>query len=196
MRIQESGERIRIFRPIRSGEDVTLTYVDPTPDLDDFERRNVIRYRWGGVGGNPGYDAQHATMGLTHPKTSDVTMRAESRGCAPHAERRTASQSTPPPSDFLPPVRGGPPSDTAVSASAQRFAPWRAVARSALRLFATLRVLEDVADSIWNLRADIRGWRLLRDGLDRQIQQHYERSRTARSQKPGADDVREWWPIC
>ncbi len=157
MRIQEWGERIRIFRPIRSGEDVTLTYVDPTPDLDDFERRNVIRYRWGGVGGNPGYDARHATMGLTHPKTSDVTMRAEAVRCT--AERRT-------------------------------------VARSALRLFATLRVFEDVVDSIWNLRADIRGWRLLRDGLDRQIQQHDERSRTARSQKPGADDVREWWPIC
>jgi len=152
----------------RRGRHAHLRGPHPGPGQLQAQKRHPLLLGWRRR--NPGYDVQHATMGLT--------------------------PSRPPPSDFLLPVRSDPPSDTAVSASAQRFAPWRAVARSALRLFATLRVLEDVADSIWNLRADIRGWRLLRDGLDRQIQQHNKRSRTARSQQPGAEDIREWWPIC
>ena len=118
---------------------------------------------------------------------------------APQAERRTASQSTPPQSDFLPSVRGGLPSDTTASIPAERarrFAPWRGVFRLALLLLTTLRGLQDIAQSVWNLPADIRAWRLLRNGLLRQYQQHYERSRTAQSRESRADGVRPRRPIC
>ena len=108
-------------------------------------------------------------------------------GSSPEAERRTASQACWQRGDFLPPVRGGFPSDTTVSIPAQRArrsAPWRAVFRLALLLLTPLRGLQDIAQSVWKLPADIRAWRLLRNGLLGQYKQFLEHKQTAQNQKP------------
>ena len=60
-------------------------------------------------------------------------------------------------------------------------------------LLAPLRLVKDIVQSVWSFLADYRAWRLLRDGLNRQIKEHYERKGIPyRNAEDGS--VQLWWP--
>ena len=75
--------------------------------------------------------------------------------------------------------------------------PRRAVICLALGLFATLRVLQNVAREVWNLPAEMRAVGRWQRGLRQTAEQHYQQRSWTR-QNPGLRACDDWpeWPVC